>query len=163
MIILHSFSRFRINEQLETWQALEPIRKSFTVADAFLIEAQDYDDALAKFWGKDAVILVEQDIVPSLKQITELVACPAPWCVFEYCVRYMDDKNLSYKVQTGLGLTKFSLTVQTLSPSSIWHGKGDYFNLDCRVVNPLIQASLCPHIHGEVKHNRIVDWTGKTK
>lgn len=163
MLVLHPFSRFRINEQLETWRALEEIREHFRVVDVFLKEAMDYDDVLLRFYGVDDLIVVEQDIVPSVEQIRSLTLCPESWCCCEYTVRYMGDKNPAYNVQTGFGLTKFSLKAQELSPSSVWHGKGEYFNLDCRVTAPLIQAGLSPHVHGEVKHTRIVDWTGETK
>jgi hypothetical protein len=101
--------------------------------------------------------------VPSLEQITELVACPAPWCAFEYCVRYMDDKNPPYWLRGGFGFTKLDLTAQKLAPLSMWYHKGEYFNVDSRITGSLITYGLSPHVHGKVKHSRIVDWTGKTK
>jgi hypothetical protein len=162
VVVLHSFSRFRFNEQLETWQALEEIRNSFPVVDAFLVDEQDYDKALEGVWGKGDLIVVEQDIVPTVEMIAGLFGCDKPWCIYEYEIRYMDDKNPPFYPQTGLGLTKFSCEAQQISAPERW-GKGPWFNLDGRVTGALIQAGYRPHVHGKVKHNRIVDWTGKTK
>jgi hypothetical protein len=163
MIILHSFSRFRMNQQLETWQALESVRESFRVVDAFLVDEQDYDKALKDVWGQGDLIVVEQDVVPALEMVESLFGCDKPWCIFDYEIRYMDDKNPPFYPQTGLGLTKFSCDAQRVSASEKWFGSGSWFNLDGRITGALVQAGYRPHVHGKVKHNRIVDWTGKTK
>ncbi len=163
VIVLHSFSRFRINDQLETWQALESVREGFAVVDAFLVGEQDYDKALKDVWGKGDLVVVEQDIVPTLEMIASLFGCGEDWCIYEYEIRYMDGKSPPFTVQTGLGLTKLSLKAQRVSALEKWFGRGPWFNLDGRVTGALVQAGYRPHVHGKVKHNRIVDWTGKTK
>ncbi len=163
VLVLHSFSRFRLNEQLETWQALELIRQNFNVIDVFLVDDGDYDKALKNVWEKDSLIVVEQDVVPTVEMVEELFGCADPWCIFEYEIRYMDDKNPPFYPQTGLGLTKFSLNAQHIAGSEKWFGRGPWFNLDGRVTGALVQAGYRPHVHGKVRHNRIVDWTGKTK
>jgi hypothetical protein len=163
MVILHSFSRFRINDQLETWQALELIRHNFSVVDAFCVDDYDYDKALKGVWGKGDLIVLEQDVVPTLEMIQNLLGCDKPWCIFEYEIRYMDDKNPPFTPQTGLGLTKFSSEAQQVSALEKWFGRGSWFNLDGRVTGALVQAGYRPHVHGKVRHNRVVDWAGKTK
>jgi hypothetical protein len=165
MIVLHPFSRFRQSEQIETWKALEEIREHFRVIDVFVKDKEDYDDALLHLWGVDDLIIVEQDNVPSLELIRELTQCPNPWCSCWYWTRYMDDKLAAFKGENGFGFTKLSLEAQRLAPAASWYKRDDwaYYNLDSRVTSVLVQKGLAVHVHGEVKHNRAVDWTGKTK
>ena len=103
MIVLHSFSRFRISEQLETWQALERVRQDFLVVDAFLVNDCDYDEALKNVWAKGILIVVEQDIVAAYEMIKSLFSCDEDWCAYEYAVEYRDNKNPTYVAQNGLG------------------------------------------------------------
>lgn len=152
-----------MNEQLETWWTLEQIREGYAVVDAFLVGEQDYDKALKDVWGKGNLVVVEQDIVPTPEMIMNLFGCNEDWCIYEYEIRYMDDKNPAFTPQTGLGCTKFSLNAQRVAESEKWFGRGQWFNLDGRITGALVQAGYHPHVHGKVKHNRIVDWTGKTR
>lgn len=163
MIVLHSYSPFRLSEQVETKEALEVVRQVFPVVDKECSKKMDYDEFLRLFWGKDTIITVEQDIVPSVEMIYSLAECKELWCTYEYFVRYMDDKNPAYAVFYGLGLTKFSKEAQQIASVEKWFGKGEYYNLDCRISDLLVQNKMSPHIHGQVKHNRLVDWTGLTK
>jgi hypothetical protein len=165
MIILHPFSIFRQKEQAETLDALRKIQGSFRVVNVLCSEKADYDDSLLRFWGTDDLIIVEQDIVPSIEQVQTLADCPESWCGFWYWMRYAADKCPPYQVLNAFGLAKLSLETQKLAPSESWYKRDDwaYYNLDSRVASVLIQKGLVFHVHGEVKHNRAVDWTGKTK
>jgi hypothetical protein len=92
--------------------------------------------------------------------VRELADCPGIWCLFKYQVRYLEDKNPPYWILTGFGLTKLDLRIQQVAAPSYWHKKGDWSNLDSRITGEFIKAGFHQHIHGEVKHNRIVDWRG---
>ena len=162
MIILHTFSRMRLREQRETWEALKKIRTQYHVIDIHVNEKTDYDDAVSKVWGEDNVIIIEQDIVPWCSQIRALESCVCDWCAYRYQIRYVDDHDPAYWVTHGLGFTKFSLVLQERFPAELWYHMGEWQwqNLDCRITGLIVQSGLAPHIHGDVKHNRIADWTG---
>jgi hypothetical protein len=165
MIVLHTFSRMRLREQRETWKALCKIRQQYPVVDVDVSGETDYDDAVRKVWRKDDLIIVEQDIVPSCSQIHVLESCVCDWCVFRYQVRYMDDHDPAYWVTHGLGFTRFSFGLQKRFPADLWfHIKNwSWRNLDSRITELMVQSGLAPHVHGDVKHNRIADWTGKNQ
>lgn len=60
-------------------------------------------------WGKDDLLIVEQDNVIHETVIPQLEACPEPWCVFPY--RHPSSGEGNWLV-TGLGCTRFRLEFQ---------------------------------------------------
>jgi hypothetical protein len=162
MITLHTFSRMRLREQRETWKALCKIRRQYSVVDVSVSGVTDYDSAVREFWGRDDLIIIEQDIVPSCSQIRALENCVCDWCAYRYRIRYMDNHDPAYWVTHGLGFTKFNLELQKNYPAELWFHRGNWSwrNLDSRITGLMVQSGLAPHIHGDVKHNRIADWTG---
>jgi hypothetical protein len=159
-VILHPYSQVREEEQAETWRALELLRTKFMVIDRPLSGPSGYDDVLLEYWGKINLVIVEQDVVPRIEQVSELIQCPGIWCCCKYQIRYLDDKNPPYWILTGFGLTKLDLRIQQVAAPSSWHRKGDWRTLDSRVTGEFIKAGFAQHLHGSVKHNRIVDWRG---
>jgi hypothetical protein len=170
MLILHGYALLgqeqaksgRTEEQqAETWEALRAIRQKFSVVDKALEGPEGYDDFLLEYWGKDDLIIVEQDIVPSLAQVESMIHCSEPWCAYRYQFHYIELPNKPklqpYYLATGFGFTKIALNVQTVIPSSSWYKKGDWRDLDSRVVDRIIKAGFSQHLHGEVKHNRVVN------
>jgi hypothetical protein len=155
-VILHPYSSAREEEQTETWKALELLRTKFEVIDKLLSNPDSYDDFILEYWGKASLVIVEQDIVPSLEQVCELTDCPGIWCCFKYQVRYLEEKNQPYWITTGFGLTKLDVRIQQVAVPSSWHKKGDWTSLDSRITGEFIRAGFNQHIHGEVKHNRVV-------
>jgi len=161
MIILHTFSRMRLREQQETWKALSKIRAQNRVIDIHVDGESGYDDALRRVWGKEDLIIVEQDIIPSVSMIRALESCVCDWCAYRYLIHYLNTHDPAYWVTHGLGLTKFSLALQRKFPLELWYhlGEWQWQNLDCRITGLMVQSGLAPHVHGVVKHNRVVDWT----
>jgi hypothetical protein len=160
MLILHVYSEKRLSEQVETWRALRRIRGLFDVLDCRVQFEGDYDQAVLGAWGKEDLIVLEQDIVPSAEMFAELAACKEPWCCFKYQIRYLPGQDPAYWVTHGLGLTKFSVEAQKTARSDLWFHAGDWKwnNLDCRITGLLVKAGLAPHVHGVVRHNRVVDF-----
>ena len=165
MLVLHCFSDKRLSEQEETWLALEEIRRHYLTMDVYVEGAGGYDDALRSIWSRDDLLVIEQDIVPSFGQVQALERCTEAWCACKYEIRYSDDHTPSYEVTHGLGFTRFSLELQRRFPASFWYHTGNWRwqNLDCRITGLMVQSGLAPHVHGDVKHNRIADWTGKNE
>ncbi len=150
-----------MSEQQETWAALEVIRKEFTVIDVFVNLKGEYDDALKALWtGMEDLLIVEQDIVPSLELVREVAMCKSELCACKYTVSYKDDVLKPYFLAYGFGFTKYSAKVQRDFPVESWFHMGDWdwFNLDSRVNGVLVAKGLAHHGHGEVKHNRVVDY-----
>jgi hypothetical protein len=152
-------------QQAETWEALKAIRQKYHVVDRALEGSDGYDNFLLEYWGRDDLIIVEQDVVPTLEQVNSLVECSEPWCAYKYQFHYIilpnKPKLQPYYIATGFGFTKIALKIQALIPSSLWYRKGDWRDLDSRVVDQIIRAGFTQHFHGEVKHNRIVNpWAG---
>lgn len=150
-----------MGEQLETWQAFEQIRKEFDVKDLFVNEKGDYDDALRRVWAiNDDLLIVEQDIVPTLELVRDVVACKEPWCTCKYKVSYKDNVLQPYYLNYGFGFMKYSAKLRRELPVDTWFqvGEWDWFNLDSRINGELVAKGLEHHSHGEVKHVRNVDY-----
>lgn len=92
MIILHPFNPLvRPYDQLDTWGFLGEIRREYgeIVVEHPCYGPYDYGIAL-RGWIISAValktplIIIEQDIVPTLSQVDQINNCPQPFCVFDY-------------------------------------------------------------------------------
>lgn len=127
MIILHPFNPLvRPEDQLDTWAVLEEIKRTMEIEtiQAPCYEPNDYGIALdqwlqASVLAKARLIVIEHDIVPTLSQMSEIINCRHPWCVFDYKIptdtgpqRWTDVLAWSHKSGDGhfpLGFSKFDL------------------------------------------------------
>lgn len=86
--ILHVYSDHRKADQIETWRALKSIEPVYKVDHVRVLKETDYADTIKRNWNKGhTLILIEQDIVPTSKQIKELLSCRARLCSFPYLVK----------------------------------------------------------------------------
>jgi hypothetical protein len=115
---------------------------------------------MKNIWGLDNLLIIEQDIVPTIEQIHSMYLCDHDWCCFGYQIKYKDVANAPLNIIYGLGCTKFSLRQQQQYPVEMWYKKTSnwaWYNLDSRIVNPMVSFGCVPFVHGEVKHNRIAE------
>ena len=127
MIILHPFNPLvRPYDQLDTWGVLGGIREEYgeIVVEHPCYGPYDYGGALYN-WIISAValktplIIIEQDIVPTLSQVAQIINCPYSFCTFDYKIptdtgpqRWTDVLAWSHKSGDGhfpLGFSKFDL------------------------------------------------------
>lgn len=86
--ILHVYSNARKKDQRETLRAFKMIDSVYQVEHIHAVKKGDYARAIKRFWGKGHdLIIVEQDIVPTPKQIHELLSCKARLCCFPYLIK----------------------------------------------------------------------------
>lgn len=116
-------------DQTPTWEALADLRRlnGVNVVDCAGPDALDNARALqANWWLPDDLLTLEQDIVPTVAQVRELVGCREPVCAFDF--------RLSHGVPwsevpggTGIGLWKASerarrwVTSTPQVPQVPWH------------------------------------------
>jgi hypothetical protein len=125
-----------------------------------MLTDEDYDKFLKDYWGTDDIIVIEQDIVPTVNNIVSLAECKEDWCVCRYIKDLPTIKLFApnYEHKHYLGCTKFSKSLQERFPPSVWKvmkEKSSWKNLDVRIRDTLLAAGLDSHVHGEVKHNHI--------
>lgn len=107
------------------------------------------------------MIILEQDKVPTLQDLEEIIACPQPACHFPYAVNFYEVTKMSlWKSQDpwGLGFVKFSRARQRAFPSSMWwvwlYGKNTYRSLDVAIEKSMAAKFGPMHLHERfVKHN----------
>ena len=136
----------------ETSNMLMRIDDEWDNVDVQTIHMNLYDSywqTLGDYWtGVEDIIVVEQDIVPTLDQLNSLLNCTEIWCAYAY--EYMDTTH------AGLGLCKFSATLQRLYPDTIRetskestdaHPMNHWCNLDDRIRRVLTRYGVSQHIH----------------
>lgn len=128
----------------------------------FLTEAKDdYPNLMKSWWGRDDLIVVEQDKVPTMADFDEIVSCPKSHCIFPHHIsfypwttRRMWTKAFPY----GLGFVKFNLQIQRDIPVSEWipidFSAGAVGSLDRSIEEPMTRRFGPMHLHGRfIKHN----------
>jgi hypothetical protein len=157
MLVLHPYSSARQEDQLETWEFLNLIRGRFTVIDAECVGIYGYNTFLSTFWGQEDLIIVEQDIVPTLLDLDEIIACPEPYCVFPYAAHWKPVTTLiEWRRGTvkGLGFVKIEKEAQALAPVKEWEFRTSWRHLDEKIFNAFRRRGWSYHIHERaVKHN----------
>lgn len=154
MKVIHPYSDARLEEQKETLKVISTLNNvsDIKVIDFKCINHNDYEEFLKSVGEQDTLIILEQDIVPTIDMLIELQNCPYDWCAYEYS----SDNSGSYSITHGFGLTKFSLNAQKRASPKLWKS-GTYRDLDARVTGWLSVLGWHPHIHGKVKHNHKED------
>src|ERR1035437_10066176 len=87
MMILHCYSEKNWAQQQETWDAVAAIEAAgYTVTDELTITRDDasYWRVLLRAWGKGRLIHFQQDIVPTVAQIQELINCNYNACCYPH-------------------------------------------------------------------------------
>lgn len=114
---------------------------------------------IRKRWtGKQALIIIEQDIEIGPGTVASLEHCSQPWCVFAYPIA-----RGKVLIRHGLGCTKISESAQQLAPAERikqgftlcrdCRGRGCWWHLDCQIAQVLRGRGLEPHVHGNVIHH----------
>jgi hypothetical protein len=89
-MILHCYSEKNRGQQQETWDAIAAIETAgYTVKDELTTTRDDsaYWKVLLRNWGKGVLILIEQDIVPTVSMIEGLAHCYQPVCTYPYKIQ----------------------------------------------------------------------------
>ena len=89
MVILHGYAAKRSEAQAETDEFFrrhesDLVGMGFTVLHVPLAgntgRVSAYEQTVRLLWGRDAIIFVEHDIVPTVEMLIDLATCPAPIC-----------------------------------------------------------------------------------
>lgn len=130
MIILHPWVRgVRPADQAFCWSALAGAEAAGFTVEHLELPATDpfaYARGLRRVWGRDALLVIEHDVEPSLALLEALRDCPE-----DLCTRLYDGQQPVTGV-THLGCTKFSLRCQTELPCPAL-GSMEYTGLDVEV------------------------------
>jgi hypothetical protein len=184
-LILHTYTNERVDEQQETLAQISELKRLANVQSQFCNNTDDYWALLLRYWGKEDIITIEQDVVATPLQVLQLAQCPRFACAFPYRLRagqlsVWDMENdlkhgkfreyipAFYEVVspifsdgTSLGFTKITTVAQKLVP--LWEydvDKYKWWYLDSFISWHLHKHSQQVHVHRpEVKHNRTNELT----
>jgi len=179
-LILHTYTNERKDEQQETLEQISELKRLANVESQFCNDTDDYWAFLLRNWGKEDLIIIEQDVVATPLQVIELAQCSRFVCAYPYRLRAgqlsvwnMDDElrhgNFreylpsyyeavapEFASGTSLGFTKISYLAQLLIP--LWEypvDKYKWWYLDSFISWYLHKKLQSVHVHRpEVKHNR---------
>lgn len=157
VVILHPYCSKRAKTQAETWRFLLRIDGKYHIVNRCCDGDVDYPNLLLEYWGKDDIVVIEQDKVPTEQDLEEIINCPEWACIFPYTVwwfaitqREMWEKHFPY----GLGFVKFKREIQQVFPSEMWEQRNTYVALDRAIERPMIKKFGPMHLHQRwVKHN----------
>ncbi len=124
-----------------------------------------YWEAVAARWGKEDLMLVEQDIILHPYAVTAMESCPRAWCLFPY--HHPGSDGL---LKRGLGCTRFRLEFQHRVPLAALalvdgncprcDGAPDkhkcWAHLDGRIAAVAESAGFTPHVHSPAVGHRDV-------
>lgn len=155
--LLHAYTPGnRIADQAETTSFLAHHAADIEVLGidvqhATCVLSADYEYALRKAWGcgRDLIVL-EQDLVPTMEQLADIASCDQALCAYAYQIYpvstalpepvYVHRQGTQWIRQgadwadlVGLGLTRFSGTAQAALPLSEWGEVGGWVGLDTRL------------------------------
>lgn len=165
MIILHPYSTNRFKDKIETWKFVDSIRNKYNIVDSLINAPTSYHELIKQYWSKDDLIVIEDDKVPTIIDLEELINCPKLFCVFPYPISSynkttMDDWTINFPY--GLGFVKIAKYIQdNITPDFSYkvyqkpYRQGTYMTLDRQIEQPIIQQlNIQPHIHNHfIKHN----------
>lgn len=114
-MILHCYSEKNYMQQLDTWIAVKALQECWTVESRLTtIEHDDsYWKVLLEYWGKSRLIQFQQDVVPSVDMIQELMDCKYQACTYPH------------KLQGGWGLWQAEWT-----PGYVFYNKNGIVRMD---------------------------------
>jgi hypothetical protein len=161
MIVLHPYGNTRVKEQQETWDFLKTIRKFYRVEDRNVTGKWLYVDFVKEFWGKDDIIILEDDKVPTLDDFGEIGSCPRLFCCFPYPINFQLRTTLRQWQRNfpwTTGFVKFSKEIQQKLPIENWgpffYSKESRPSIDRAIEEPMIEKFGPMHLHSRfIKHN----------
>lgn len=164
MIILAPYSEdpFFKERQEETNNALETLKDyAYEIYRPVVHNNKDipseYEKAILKYWGRDDLLVIEHDIVPTLGAVKQMETCPSMLCANDYpfhridasqqpytrsscrVVVYEGDHEHEHRIDTetawadfvGLGFTRFRKPfMKAIKPG--WKS-GTWIDLDTRI------------------------------
>lgn len=103
-----------------------------------------YHDLLGELWAAgQPFLLVEHDVEIHGSVVSELEACPEPWCAFAYGIGYPPGP-----IDSSLGCTRFSTEIIEAVPDLIsMLPVRDWRRQDCEIAPRLKTAGFEPHVH----------------
>lgn len=180
-LVLHPFvPDHRAGDQVSTWRLLHalPTDRYEVVhwpCDNFL----RYHDLIRRYWESDAdLILIEQDVVPTIDQLAELLACPEPVCTVPYWIGPASsgqlgalisihdgaarpyDETVMRAPHSALGCVKLAASWRAsvaVPARSLWYAVEN-------AINVRVQASvgtwhchwpICAHYHGNLQPREV--------
>jgi hypothetical protein len=147
LLLLHVYHPDKRREDQEaTWAALSALEatQEFGIVHFATTGPDGYWKALETCWGVPGnLVVLEQDIVPTIDHIDELQVCARPYCAFDFRLAHGVPWS-QVKGGHGFGLAKFSATARRSIvarpqvPHAPWPD-----------TVPLLHERLAPvHIHG---------------
>lgn len=156
MIILHPYGEDRPADKAETWTFLEPLRGCFNILD-LRVQRETYPDTMGLYWGKEDIIIIEDDKVPTYTDFYELLKCMRLFCIFPYPPSMSWGYGLEMwkrKFPYGMGFVKFSLEAQKAVPFSAWDRTFRNDQFDRIIEVPMIKKLGPMHLHERmIRHN----------
>ncbi len=141
---------------LENAQALDFVVE---VIHEATVDDYDYENIVAQAWtGERDLIILEQDLVPTMKMIESLATCSHFACAQAYKINYGPHRDFVHRTDrdttsrliregdewahiAGLGLTRFSAQLQREVPAKSWpHSRWNM--LDAQISDHLYTLSL---------------------
>lgn len=184
-LILHTYTDLRLDDQKETRVQIGFIGDYYgtKVISEKMIAPDDYWSFLLRHWGKEDIIIIEQDVVPSVGKIARIRDCHYKVCTYPHILAAGQWSVFDIEPQTGrfdtfnlayfwtmyprfadgssLGFIKISLDTQKRIP--LWEypvAKYEWWYLDSFISWHLKRLHQRVHVHAsEVKHNRTVEVT----
>ena len=170
-VILYPYTDVRKANQRDSLLALLQVQRIWgdCLQVVKMTDDTSYWRLLAKYWLREDIIIIEQDIVPRPFSIYQLACCPLAPCTYPYRLKsghwalfdigpnnetLFHDEITEYSEASGLGLVKLTKTIQTLIPLEVYdveHYKWWY--LDTFISKYLKMNSILWHVHQpEVRH-----------
>lgn len=175
-----------LDEQRQTIEFVKNTRANFNVSWIDVPcerGTNEYYSMLRDYWGFDDLLLLEMDIVPTYKQLTDIENCPFGCCTFNYTIptgkdgryihicrnthsgyRELPDSS-GYCDTSGMGFTRLSLKMQSEIPilDVLARCSNKVINFDTVLGEFTFNHGYSFHIHGTVKHNHTTNesarWT----
>lgn len=116
-------------------------------------DGSQYAAELAKRWGKDDLILVEQDKEIYPETLPGLMSCGADWCA---CTYWLFPEPHTTLCVGGFGATRFSLEVQQFIAVEEFAGDG-WLGIDRRFLEALKRHGIGCCLHSQVLHHHVYE------
>lgn len=133
------------------------VRDKIEVVDV-KVQRDRYPRQVAEFWGRDEMVYLEDDKLPTMRDLTDILTCPHKFCMFPYpsSLKFRTTmKDWTGEFPFGLGFCKFTLEVQKEVPVSSWpFDRFQPTQCDRIIETPLIERLGPMPLHPRmVKHN----------
>ena len=165
MLFLHSYVNWCNEEQQqETWEYVVRSKYEWNSIACYKGSVKEYYNMFREAWGKDDLIALEMDIVPTDTLIEEMLKCPNSVCVSNYLIplqRFKDYVPIckgiegEYCKTFGMGLIKISLSAQKqIDINELLTSCNPLVpDLDIKLSKIMEDKGIFAHLHGWVGHN----------